>query len=69
MQGREVYYHRNAVLQDDFERMEIGTGVRFVASQGEKGPQASTVRFVDKPGVLAAKVGDPRVDVPEGWKP
>jgi cold shock CspA family protein len=69
VEGREIYFHRNAVLQDDFERMEIGTGVRFVAAQGEQGPQASTVGIVDKPGSRAARVGDPQVDVPEGWKP
>ncbi len=69
VEGREVYFHRNAVLHEDFERMEIGTGVRFVAAQGEKGPQASTVGIIDKPGARAAKVDDPQVDVPEGWKP
>lgn len=48
--GREIYFHRNSVLRDDFERLEVGTGVRFVEVQGEKGPQASTVQIVDKAG-------------------
>jgi len=37
-------------LNDDFDRLEIGTGVRFVEEPGEEGPQASTVQIVDKPG-------------------
>jgi hypothetical protein len=31
------------VLNDDFDRLEIGTDVRFVAAEGEEGPKASTV--------------------------
>jgi cold shock CspA family protein len=48
--GRRVYFHRNSVLNDDFDRLEVGTGVRFVEEMGEDGPQASTVQIVDKPG-------------------
>lgn len=43
--GREVYFHANAVLNGAFERLEPGTKVRFVESLGEKGPQASTVEI------------------------
>ena len=50
MDGRDVYFHRNAVLEDDFDRLDIGTGVRFVEEAGEEGPQASTVQIVNKPG-------------------
>ncbi len=50
LEGREIYFHRNSVLHDDFARLEVGTGVRFVEAPGEKGPQASTVQIVDKPG-------------------
>jgi ribosomal subunit interface protein len=42
--GREVYFHRNSVLDGGFDRLEAGTHVRFVEELGEKGPQASTVR-------------------------
>jgi cold shock CspA family protein len=41
--GREIYFHRNSVLHDGFARMAIGTEVRFVEEEGEKGPQATTV--------------------------
>lgn len=53
--GREIYFHNNSVLHSDFERLEIGTGVRFVEEVGEKGLQASTVEIVDKPGSRMSK--------------
>jgi cold shock CspA family protein/ribosome-associated translation inhibitor RaiA len=49
-EGRRVYFHRNSVLNDDFDHLEVGTGVRFVEEMGNDGPQASTVQIVDKPG-------------------
>jgi cold shock CspA family protein len=49
-EGREIYFHRNSVLHDDFSRLDIGTGVRYVATEGDDGPQASTIQIVDKPG-------------------
>ena len=53
-EGREIYFHRNAVLHGDFNRLEIGTGVRYFPSgEGDQGPQASTVQIVDKPGAGA----------------
>ncbi len=67
--GREIYFHQNAVLSGDFPRLEIGTGVRYFPSAGEEGPQASTVQIVDKPGSRASKVDDTHVEPPEGWKP
>lgn len=41
--GGEVYFHRNSVLHHGFDRLKIGSAVRFVEEAGEKGPQASTV--------------------------
>lgn len=46
--GREVYFHRNSVLEPGFERIEVGLEVTFSEEQGEKGPQASTVKLVGK---------------------
>jgi ribosomal subunit interface protein len=45
--GREVYFHRNAVL-DGFDDLEVGAEVRFAEEQGIEGPQASTVSRVGK---------------------
>jgi cold shock CspA family protein len=49
--GREVYFHRNSVLNDAFARLKIGTRVTFAEEAGEKGPQASTVRLAGKHGL------------------
>lgn len=49
-EGEEIYFHRNSVLHRNFDRLAEGTGVRYVRETGEKGPQASTVDIVDKPG-------------------
>ena len=46
--GRDVYFHRNSVLDGDFDRLEIGTRVLFVEQQGEKGPQASTIKLLGR---------------------
>jgi cold shock CspA family protein len=48
---RRYYFHRNSVLHEDFERLTIGTEVRFSPEDGEQGPQASSVQVVSKPGV------------------
>lgn len=56
LDGRELYFHENAVLHGDFGRLEVGTGVRYFPSEGEQGPQASSVQIIDKPGVRAPKV-------------
>jgi ribosomal subunit interface protein len=50
--NREVYFHRNSVLHGDFERLAVGTEVRFSPEEGDKGLQASSVQIVAKPGVL-----------------
>ena len=41
--GREIYFHRNAVLEPGFEALEVGSAVRYAVEQGFEGPQASTV--------------------------
>jgi cold shock CspA family protein len=46
--GREIYFHGNSVLQPGFERLNVGTEVSFAEEQGEKGPQASTVRVLGR---------------------
>jgi cold shock CspA family protein len=46
--GREIYFHKNSVLQPGFDRLEVGMEVHFAEGAGEKGPQATTVRFAGK---------------------
>lgn len=50
--GRRLYFHKNSVLHNDFDRLTIGTGVDFNEEQGDKGPQASSIRLVEKPDLL-----------------
>lgn len=68
LDGEEIYFHRNSVLHKDFERLEIGTGVHFSLEQGEAGPQASTVKIVDKPGVGAGKSQQIIIEPPLDWR-
>lgn len=46
--GLEVYFHRNSVLGHAFDRLSVGTEVRFEEEEGERGPQASTVAIIGK---------------------
>ncbi len=46
--GREIYFHRNSVLNGVFADLDVGTRVTFAEELGEKGPQASTVRISGK---------------------
>ncbi len=46
--GREVYFHKNSVLGNAFARLTVGSRVCYFEEEGEKGPQASTVRLLKK---------------------
>jgi ribosomal subunit interface protein len=48
--GQEVYFHRNAVVNDGFDTLEVGAEVRLAIAEkeGVEGPQASTVHPVGK---------------------
>lgn len=52
--GREVYFHRNSVVGDSFERLAVGDEVRLTIDEeeGREGPQASSVRTVGKHRVV-----------------
>lgn len=45
-EGEELYFHRNSVLQEAFDQLEVGSQVTFVAEKGDKGLQASTVKLI-----------------------
>lgn len=55
LDGQEVYFHRNSVLRGEFDRLERGTGVRFVEAMGVEGLQASTVEAVERLGSPVAR--------------
>jgi cold shock CspA family protein/ribosome-associated translation inhibitor RaiA len=48
--GQQIYMHRNAVLDGQYDALSIGDEVRYALheGEGEKGPQASTVTRIGK---------------------
>jgi len=46
--AREIYFHRNSVLGENFDSLDIGAEVRFNETTGDEGPQASSVHVVGK---------------------
>ncbi|MDH3234225.1 MAG: cold shock domain-containing protein [Alphaproteobacteria bacterium] len=45
--GREIYFHRNSVVEGGWDRIDIGASVRFTEEPGEKGPHAHNVVPLD----------------------
>lgn len=48
--NREIYFHRNALLNGKFEDLKVGQEVRYSESMGEKGPQVSSMQLVGHSG-------------------
>lgn len=48
--GREVYFHRNSVINGHFDLLRVGDEVRFEEVEGMDGPQASTVQSIGQHG-------------------
>lgn len=46
--GREIYFHRNSVLNSAFEHLDIGDAVIFSEEAENKGPRATTIRLAGK---------------------
>lgn len=44
----EIYFHRNSVLDGEFDNLHVGSEVRYAEEFGEKGLQASTVALHGK---------------------
>ncbi len=65
--GREIYFNRESVANDEFDRIAIGTGVQVTAEPTEQQPEATIVRIVNKPGERVEK-GEDAIDPPMGWK-
>ena len=65
--GKEVYFHRNSVTNNDFDRIKVGTGVRFKETMGEMGPQATTVQIVSQQGSRRSSDAPDAAQAPQGW--
>jgi ribosomal subunit interface protein len=50
--GRLIYFHRNSIVDADFDGLQVGAEVRFDEEMGERGPQATTVRLIGKHHVV-----------------
>lgn len=67
--GDEIYFHRNSVINDDFDQLEVGTGVHYLAELGEDGLQASTVQVIDSSGAgRRRQEREEVVEEPLGWE-
>ena len=44
--GRVVFVHHTAIMMDGYRSLEEGQRVEFDITQGERGPQAESVRAV-----------------------
>ncbi|HUL02161.1 MAG TPA: HPF/RaiA family ribosome-associated protein [Gemmatimonadales bacterium] len=51
--GHELYFDKNSVLENAFDRLDVGMEVRFNEEPGEKGPQATSVALVAQHHVAA----------------
>ena len=54
-EGGEIYFHANSVINEDFAGVKAGMGVQYEVGTGAEGPQASTVRIVDRRASGAAE--------------
>ncbi len=46
-EGRQVYFHEKALVDLDYDDLEVGDEVRYAEAEGDEGPQASTVARLD----------------------
>lgn len=67
--GKEVYFHRNSVVNRDFDKLAVGNGVRYKETMGEMGPQATTVQIIDgQTNNVEADSEHSATEKPLGWK-
>ena len=66
----DIYFHRNSVAGDQYDRLEIGTRVRFEETMGRDGLQVTTVEILGKPGATPAGDDEPpeRAEPPREWQ-
>ncbi len=50
--GRWLYFHRNSLIGEDLDRIQMGTPVYYTEEMGDEGPQASSVIPAGKHPIL-----------------
>lgn len=69
LDGEDIHFNANSVANNDFDRLAIGTGVRFEAVEDEEGRlHATTVQIVDKPGARVGTADETLIDAPLDWR-
>jgi cold shock CspA family protein len=48
-EGREVYFHANALRRGGFDALTVGDPVHYVEGEGDEGPNAASVRPIRRP--------------------
>ena len=69
--GKEVYFHRNSVVNCNFDELSVGNGVRYKETEGEMGPQATSVMILDRQSSASDTEADSTpsaVEKPLDWK-
>lgn len=51
--GREIWFHRNSVLNDSGNKLAVGSEVRFADRWADEGYRASTVRVIGKHHIVS----------------
>lgn len=51
--GRQIYFHENSVVNGGFGALKAGDEVRFEETEGDEGPQATTVQPIGTHGTRA----------------
>lgn len=60
--GTDIYFHENSLLETGFDQVEVGAEVRFHEEQGDEGPQASTVRVLQRSPAPANEERETRLE-------
>jgi len=42
--GKEIFFHRSALVEEDFDTLEEGTHVEFELERSPKGPRAKNLK-------------------------
>lgn len=50
--NREIYFHRNALLNGSYDSLKVGQEVRLHETMGENGPQITSMELVGQSGHL-----------------
>ena len=64
--GRQIYFHENALADLDYDDLEVGTEVGYAERKGDEGPQASTVSRIDPQDVGTRQEEEIPLQTPHG---